>query len=79
VQEWGFHASFLSCGRTELSENTRRETMTMPGFSAETSLYGMGIQYGGMRAAVQPSGVIPQQLAHLFAVPPIARARKRHA
>ena len=34
--------------------------MTMPGFSAETSLYRTGIQYGSMQALVQASGVTPE-------------------
>ena len=47
----------------------RREAMTMPGFSAETSLYRREIQYGGMRASVQASSVMLQQLPHLFCRP----------
>jgi hypothetical protein len=43
--------------------------MTLPGFTAETSIYRTEIRCGGMRASVQASGVMLQQLPHLFCRP----------
>ena len=43
--------------------------MTLPGFTAESSLYMISIDYRSMRAWVQADGVTPQQLPHLFCRP----------
>jgi hypothetical protein len=43
--------------------------MTLPVFTADTSLYRTGVQYRSTGVFLQVGGVTPQQLPHLFCRP----------
>jgi hypothetical protein len=53
--------------------------MTLPGFSAETSLYKTGIHYRLTGRSVQAGGIVPQQFAVPLDIPCVARCRRRCA
>jgi hypothetical protein len=54
---------------TSLCKTSLYYRLTSASAQVDGMLYGTGIQYRGMRASVQASGVMPQQLPHLFCRP----------